>query len=203
MRISTETGALVEWTSELNWKFRLSAFQEPLRLHYGKNPGAIYPPHIHAAVLSSLSSQSSSSSSSSKSSSSKSESESPLVLEDLSISRPTSRLHWGIRVPGDEGQTVYVWVDALVGYLSGVGFPGWEWVGDSSSLLGTSHHTKVKEEMMEEEKREEKEKREENEEKEKEKNREDGKEVVVRMKEGGERCAWPPDVQVVGKDIVR
>ncbi|KAG6356582.1 hypothetical protein INS49_014455 [Diaporthe citri] len=46
-------------------------------------------------------------------------------LEDLSISRPSSRLNWGIRVPGDDTQTIYVWVDALINYLTKAGFPNW------------------------------------------------------------------------------
>ena len=42
---------------------------------------------------------------------------------DLSVSRPKSRLHWGIPVPGDDSQTIYVWVDALVNYLTVAGYP--------------------------------------------------------------------------------
>ena len=37
---------------------------------------------------------------------------------DLSISRPRSRLSWGIPVPGDPSQTIYVWLDALLNYLT-------------------------------------------------------------------------------------
>lgn len=44
-------------------------------------------------------------------------------LQDLSISRPASRLSWGIRVPGDETQTIYVWLDALVNYLTFAKYP--------------------------------------------------------------------------------
>lgn len=44
-------------------------------------------------------------------------------LEDISISRPKSRLEWGVRVPGDEEQTIYVWIDALTVYLTGAGYP--------------------------------------------------------------------------------
>lgn len=51
-------------------------------------------------------------------------------LEDLSISRPTSRLQWGLRVPGDDSQTIYVWVDALVNYLTVTGYP---WQGSDSA----------------------------------------------------------------------
>ena len=50
-------------------------------------------------------------------------------LEDLSISRPKSRVKWGVSVPGDPGQTIYVWVDALINYLTVLGYPesteGW------------------------------------------------------------------------------
>ena len=44
-------------------------------------------------------------------------------IPDISISRPTSRLKWGIPVPGDATQTIYVWLDALVNYLTVSGYP--------------------------------------------------------------------------------
>lgn len=44
-------------------------------------------------------------------------------LEDLSISRPYDRLTWGIRVPEDETQTIYVWLDALMNYVTKAGYP--------------------------------------------------------------------------------
>ncbi len=43
-------------------------------------------------------------------------------IEDISFSRPVSSLKWGIPVPGDDSQAIYVWCDALTNYLSGVGF---------------------------------------------------------------------------------
>ena len=43
-------------------------------------------------------------------------------LEDVSFSRPTSTLSWGVPVPGDDGQTMYVWCDALTNYISGLGY---------------------------------------------------------------------------------
>lgn len=52
--------------------------------------------------------------------------------EDVSFSRPSEDLKWGIPVPGDETQTIYVWADALVNYISALGF------GSSRSDLGTS-----------------------------------------------------------------
>lgn len=45
-------------------------------------------------------------------------------LEDFSISRPTSRTKgWGVQVPGDESQTMYVWYDALANYITALGYP--------------------------------------------------------------------------------
>lgn len=44
-------------------------------------------------------------------------------LPDVSISRPTNRVSWGIRVPDDETQTIYVWLDALVNYLTVTDYP--------------------------------------------------------------------------------
>lgn len=44
-------------------------------------------------------------------------------LADLSISRPASRLKWGIAVPDDEDHTIYVWIDALTNYLTATGYP--------------------------------------------------------------------------------
>ncbi len=44
-------------------------------------------------------------------------------LEDLSISRQKSRMDWGIPVPGDEDQVMYVWFDALTNYISTLGWP--------------------------------------------------------------------------------
>ncbi|PIR51921.1 methionine--tRNA ligase, partial [Candidatus Peregrinibacteria bacterium CG10_big_fil_rev_8_21_14_0_10_49_16] len=43
-------------------------------------------------------------------------------LEDVSFSRPKESLSWGIPVPDDEGQTMYVWCDALTNYISGLGY---------------------------------------------------------------------------------
>lgn len=44
-------------------------------------------------------------------------------LPDLSVSRPSSRVHWGIRVPNDDSQSIYVWLDALINYLTCAGYP--------------------------------------------------------------------------------
>lgn len=44
-------------------------------------------------------------------------------LQDLSISRPVERLSWGIPVPDDNSQTIYVWLDALINYLTKANYP--------------------------------------------------------------------------------
>lgn len=44
-------------------------------------------------------------------------------LQDLSISRPIKRVPWAIPTPHDKSQTIYVWFDALVNYLTSVGYP--------------------------------------------------------------------------------
>ena len=96
-----ETGSEVEWTSETNYHFRLSTFRDRLLEHYARNPDFTVPASRMRDVIQSVSSG----------------------LNDLSISRPTERLSWGIRVPGDETQTMYVWIDALVNYLTKAGYP--------------------------------------------------------------------------------
>ncbi|KAJ3513152.1 hypothetical protein NLJ89_g3113 [Agrocybe chaxingu] len=102
-KISVETGAVVEWTSEENFMFRLSAFRDALRNHYTSNHRSVQPSQYRDDVLRMLGAE---------------------VLEDISISRPRSRLEWGVQVPDDPSQTVYVWFDALLIYLTGAGYPG-------------------------------------------------------------------------------
>ncbi|XP_010178566.1 PREDICTED: methionine--tRNA ligase, mitochondrial, partial [Mesitornis unicolor] len=91
----------VHWTREDNYMFRLSASRDPLWKWLRDNPGAVCPAPFYQRVLGWLEEE----------------------LPDLSVSRERSRLQWGIPVPGDPTQTVYVWLDALVNYLSAVGYP--------------------------------------------------------------------------------
>ncbi|OJD13058.1 methionine-tRNA ligase [Emergomyces pasteurianus Ep9510] len=98
---SIETGKEVQWTSEENYHFRLSAFKEPLLEHFRKNPNFIMPSNYMDGIVAAVSSG----------------------LQDLSISRPASRLKWGIPVPYDESQVIYVWLDALVNYITYAGYP--------------------------------------------------------------------------------
>ncbi|KAF9463674.1 tRNA synthetases class I (M)-domain-containing protein [Collybia nuda] len=104
--ISIETGAVVEWHNEQNYMFKLSQFQESLLAHYTSNPRSIFPEQHHTHIVQILSAP----------------------LEDLSISRPRARLSWGVQVPDDPEHTIYVWFDALIVYLSGMGYP-WKGTG--------------------------------------------------------------------------
>lgn len=98
---SKETGKEVEWTSEQNYHFRLSAFRDQLLEWYKSNPEWITPKAKMSEVVAAVESG----------------------LEDLSISRPYKRLTWGIRVPTDPEQTIYVWLDALLNYVTKAGYP--------------------------------------------------------------------------------
>lgn len=91
----------VHWTKEKNYLFKLSAFQESLLRWLQESEHAITPEPFYRQVLHWLEQD----------------------LPDLSVSRDRTRLQWGIPVPGDATQTIYVWVDALVNYLTAVGYP--------------------------------------------------------------------------------
>ncbi|CAK7220549.1 methionyl-tRNA synthetase [Sporothrix curviconia] len=98
---SVETGKMVEWTEERNYHFRMTAVRDRLLQFYKENPEFIVPAARLNDVVHWVTNH----------------------LEDLSISRPASRLTWAVPVPEDESQTVYVWVDALVNYLTKAGYP--------------------------------------------------------------------------------
>ncbi|KAI1305412.1 methionyl-tRNA synthetase, partial [Mortierella claussenii] len=110
--VAIETGKLVEWTTEENYKFKLSAFAEKLSEWLDQNPDAILPKSRHQEVQGWLSSG----------------------LSDLSISRPRSRLTWGIPIPGDDSHVMYVWMDALTNYLTVTGYP-WKDISDSQKKV--------------------------------------------------------------------
>ena len=120
-------GTLAEIVSEENWFFRLSAFVPQLLQHYKDHPEACEPASARNEVISFLESG----------------------VQDLSISR--SSLDWGIPVPWDLQQVIYVWFDALLNYGTAVG------LGDPANS------------------------------------------------EGGKKFAevWPPDVHLIGKEILR
>ena len=92
-------GTPVEWTAEETWFFRLSKYQEPLLELYRDNPDFIRPESRRNEVLRFVEGG----------------------LKDLSVSRTS--FDWGVPVPGSDGHVMYVWVDALTTYMTGVGYP--------------------------------------------------------------------------------
>ncbi len=92
-------GTPVDWVEEESYFFRLSAYQERLLAHYEANPDFIGPRERRNEVVSFVASG----------------------LNDLSVSRTT--FDWGVPVPDDPKHVMYVWVDALTNYITGVGFP--------------------------------------------------------------------------------
>lgn len=93
------SGAEVTWVEEPTYFFRLSAYQQKLLDLYEANPDFIAPKERRNEIISFVKGG----------------------LQDLSISRTT--FDWGIPVPGAPGHVMYVWVDALTNYITGVGFP--------------------------------------------------------------------------------
>ena len=96
----------VAMLSEDNWFFKLSQFAQPLLDHYKSNPTACEPESARNEVISFLEGE----------------------VRDLSISRST--FDWGIPVPWDPKQVIYVWFDALLNYATAVG------LGDDESTDG-------------------------------------------------------------------
>ena len=92
-------GTPVDWVDEKSYFFRLSAYQDKLLALYDDQPDFIGPDSRRNEVVSFVKSG----------------------LRDLSISRTT--FDWGVKVPGDPEHVMYVWVDALTNYITGVGFP--------------------------------------------------------------------------------
>lgn len=85
---------------EKNYFFRMSNYQERLIKHINENPGFIQPVHRKNEILGFL----------------------RKPLNDLCISRPKSRLSWGIELPFDKDYVTYVWFDALINYITAAGF---------------------------------------------------------------------------------
>ena len=85
---------------EKNYFFKMSKYQEKLISHIENNSKFIQPVHRKNEVLGFLKSP----------------------LNDLCISRPKSRLNWGIELPFDSDYVTYVWFDALINYVSALGF---------------------------------------------------------------------------------
>jgi len=88
-----------QWLSEENYFFKLSAYGPRLLEHIRKNPEFIIPESRRNEIVNVIEGG----------------------LEDISVSRASGS--WGIPLPNDPGHTVYVWFDALINYITGVGYP--------------------------------------------------------------------------------
>ncbi|MGP6157115.1 MAG: methionine--tRNA ligase [Vulcanimicrobiaceae bacterium] len=91
-----ECGREVQWLSEENWFFPLSQYRDRLLQHYRDNPGWVRPGRAYNEMMATLEGG----------------------LEDLCISRVN--LEWGVPLPG--GGVMYVWVDALLNYITALGW---------------------------------------------------------------------------------
>ncbi|HSM61693.1 MAG TPA: class I tRNA ligase family protein, partial [Longimicrobiales bacterium] len=94
-----DCGRPMRHVEEKNYFFKMSTYQDALVRHIQENPDWIVPEMRRNEVLGFL----------------------QKPLEDLSISRPKTRLRWGVTLPFDEEHVAYVWVDALINYLTASG----------------------------------------------------------------------------------
>lgn len=90
----------VERLEETNYFFKLSEFQQPLLDHYQQNPNFIQPESARNEVISFVRRE----------------------LTDLSISRSKDKFDWGIDIPWDHNHVTYVWFDALLNYITAIGY---------------------------------------------------------------------------------
>ena len=117
-----ESGAKVEWVSEDNYYFKLSAYGDRLLAHIELHPEFLQPETRRNEVLAFIKGG----------------------LRDIVVSRRNTG--WGIPVPDDQSQVVYVWFDALINYLTATGWPGeasWDslWPADLH-LVGKEIYTR-------------------------------------------------------------
>ncbi|VEU21667.1 DEKNAAC102492 [Brettanomyces naardenensis] len=112
---SKETGSEVNFESEENYFFKMSQFQKPLIEYFEAHREFVQPDKYYQLVLNELKEE---------------------ELPDLSISRPSWRLSWGIPVPNDDSQKIYVWFDALINYLTSIGYPNNPQLTPATHLIG-------------------------------------------------------------------
>src|SRR3546814_4397137 len=115
-------GTPVEWTVEESWFFKLSRYQQPLLDLYERQPDFIRPESRRNEIMRFVEGG----------------------LSDLSISRTS--FDWGVKVPGSEGHVMYVWVDALTNYLTGLGYP--EDTTDYRNFWRSEEHTSELQSLM-------------------------------------------------------
>ena len=103
--VCPQHGTKPEFISEKNYFFRMAKYQGELKQYILDNPDFIRPERYRQEVLSLLDSG---------------------ELEDLCISRPKTRLTWGIELPFDKDYVCYVWFDALLNYINALDWPNSE-----------------------------------------------------------------------------
>jgi len=108
-----------DFIQEKNYFFRMSKYLPWLAGHIRENPDFIRPERYRNEVLSMIESG---------------------ALEDLCISRPKTRLEWGIELPFDKDYVCYVWFDALLNYISALGWPD----GDKYAAYWPGEHLVAK-----------------------------------------------------------
>lgn len=91
----------IENIEEENYFFRFSKYQKPLLDFYSKTPDFVVPDFRFNEIKKFV----------------------EAGLTDFSISRLKSKMPWGVPVPGDDNQVMYVWFDALINYISTLGWP--------------------------------------------------------------------------------
>lgn len=109
-------GRAPKWLEEDNLFFKLSAFEKPLLEHIAAHPEFIQPDYRRNEVLALLN----------------------RGLEDISISRSTESVSWGIPISFRPDSVIYVWFDALINYLTGTGFGTDE--AQYANYWPTAHH---------------------------------------------------------------
>ncbi|MBI5129690.1 MAG: methionine--tRNA ligase [Rhodopseudomonas palustris] len=165
-------GTPVEWVEEKSYFFKLSAYQDKLLKLYEDQPDFIGPDARRNEVVSFVKGG----------------------LKDLSVSRTT--FDWGVKVPGDPKHVMYVWVDALTNYITGVGFPSTK-LSAKRLTLDERHEVKTYRGLREKGKTAE------------EAAREIGRnrQTLYRWERKYDaetfELYWPADVHVIGKDIIR
>ncbi|MDR0956957.1 MAG: methionine--tRNA ligase [Candidatus Nomurabacteria bacterium] len=99
--------------------------------------------------------------------------------QDVSISRPKEKLTWGIPVPDDDSQVMYVWVDALSNYITALGYPDNNVIASATKQSNDCHSELVSESSKE------------------------NAEILKQVQDDNSMDFWPADVQIIGKDILR
>ena len=105
----------VQFVKEQNYFFKMEPYRERLLAHIAANSDFIRPERYKNEVLGLLREP----------------------LDDLCISRPKSRLQWGIELPFDKNYVTYVWFDALINYLTGIEYPNGK---DFKNYWGAAEH---------------------------------------------------------------